>query len=366
MKILKDHWIFLFKKLIFLVVFTDFVVWKNLGECCCHRWANLLEKMEEINSNFQIHFLYVGEGDSIVIKYHSQTEKKDFLFIVDAGEGISLIKKKTDVVQYIKSLMKSPSVVGGKDEVILVKEKQGKINIETFILTHPHPDHYWNMKEVFDNFNINKFFYYKMREDYKEMSLVDKFNCLQYEERVVAFMNAFEGIKQKLDFSQGFFSLFDDFTLKIEAIGPTEDHIDFNDNSIVLLITYKNFRFLLMGDAGIAAERELIKFCDDRKWGINIKGVDLIKIGHHGHSTSSCFDFVNYVKPKNVVNSTGPHVFSCGLCNWHERSFVMESWRNCCTNENEDVNIFTTQEQGNIVAFVDELGDTASLKFCRN
>lgn len=355
MKILKDHGIFLFKKLIFLIVFTEFVVWKNLGECCCHRWANLLEECDKINSNFQIHFLYVGEGDSFVIKYYSQTEKKDFLFIVDAGEGISLIKKKTDVVQYIKSLM-------GKEE----KNKEEKITINGVILTHPHPDHYWNMKEVFDNFNINKFFYYKMREDYKEMSLVDKFNCLQYEERVVAFMKAFKGIKQKLDFSQGSFSLFDDSTLKIEAIGPTEDHIDFNDNSIVLLIIYKNFRFLLMGDAGIAAEKELIDFCEKGKCGINIKVVDLIKIGHHGHSTSSCFDFVNYVKPKNVVNSTGPHVFSCGLCNWHERSFVMESWRNCCTNENEDVNIFTTQEQGNIVAFVDELGDTASLKFCRN
>ena len=81
MKILKDHGIFLFKKLIFLIVFTEFVVWKNLGECCCHRWANLLEKMEEINSNFQIHFLYVGEGDSIVIKYIVRLKKKIFFLL---------------------------------------------------------------------------------------------------------------------------------------------------------------------------------------------------------------------------------------------------------------------------------------------
>ena len=39
---------------------------------------------------------------------------------------------------------------------------------------------------------------------------------------------------------------------------------------------------------------------------------------------------------------------------------------NKSTNEKEDVSILTTQEQGNIVAFVDESGDKASLKFCRN
>ena len=163
MKILKDHGIFLFKKIILLVVFTEFVVWKNLGECCCHRWGNLLDKCDKINSNFQIHFLYVGEGDSFVIKYYSQTKKKDFLFIVDAGEGISLIKKKTDVVQYIKSLM-------GKEE----ENKEEKITIKDVILTHPHHDHYWNMKDVFNNFNVENFFYYKKMEN--DLSL-----CFIYE-----------------------------------------------------------------------------------------------------------------------------------------------------------------------------------------
>ena len=116
--------------------------------CCCHRWANLLEECDKIEESvFQIHFLYVGEGDSIVIKYYSQTEKKDFLFIVDVGEGISLIKKKTDVVQYIKSLM-------GKGE----KNKEVKITINDVILTRPHHDHYWNMKDVFTNFDIENFF----------------------------------------------------------------------------------------------------------------------------------------------------------------------------------------------------------------
>ena len=357
MKILKDHVIFLFKKLIFLIVFTEFVVWKNLGECCCHRWGNLLEKREEINSNFQIHFLYVGEGDSIVIKYHSQTEKKDFLFIVDAGEGVSLIKKKTDVVQYIKSLMRETE-----------ENKEEKITINGVILTHPHHDHYWNMKDVFTNFNVENFFYYRKIEDYQNIKFEDYISSLQYKKRIEPFYNKehVKNVFKNREDKGGYDVLFNDGVLGIYAIGPAISHDNFNDDSIVLFISYKGLRFLLMGDAGVAAEKDLIDSWKDLSGGININEVDLIKIGHHGHHSSSCKEFVNFVKPKNVVNSTGPHLLSCGLCNWHEKPSVMRLWRDCRKGEEKSVSILTTQEQGNIVAFVDETEGKASLRFCRN
>ena len=354
MKILKDHGIFLFKKIILLVVFTEFVVWKNLGECCCHRWGNLLDKCDKINSNFQIHFLYVGEGDSIVIKYHNQKDE-DFLFIVDAGEGISLIKKKTDVVRYIKSLM-------GQEE----KNKEEKITINGVILTHPHHDHYWNMKDVFNNFNVEKFFYYKKIEDYQNIKFEDYISSLQYKKRMEPFYGNkhVKNVFKKSEDKVGYDVLFNDGVLGIYAIGPVAIHDNFNDDSIVLFISYKDLRFLLMGDAGVAAEKELKTFWKESSDGINIKGVDLIKIGHHGHHSSSCKEFVDFVKPKNVVNSTGPHLLACGLCNCHETPSVMRLWRDC--RNKESVSILTTQEQGNIVAFVDETEGKASLRFCRN
>ena len=358
MEILKDHGIFLFKKIILLVVFIEFVVWKNLGECCCHRWGKLLDKYDKIESNFQIHFLYVGEGDSFVIKYYSQTKKKDFLFIVDAGEGISLIKKKTDVVQYIKSLM-------GEEE----KNKEEKITINGVILTHPHHDHYWNMKDVFNNFNVEKFFYYRKIEDYQNIKFEDYISSLQYKKRIEPFYlnepvgkKVFEGMGENRRVE----NLFYDDCLGIYAIGPYRSHDNFNDDSIVLFISYKGLRFLLMGDAGVAAENDLIVSWKNQLGVINIKDVDLIKIGHHGHHSSSCKKFVDFVKPKNVVNSTGPHLLACGLCNCHETPSVMRLWRDCRKEEEESVSILTTQEQGNIVAFVDETEGKASLKFCRN
>ena len=44
--------------------------------------------------------------------------------------------------------------------------------------------------------------------------------------------------------------LFDDGVLGIYVIGPVAIYDNFNDDSIVLFIPYKDFRFLPMGDAG--------------------------------------------------------------------------------------------------------------------
>ena len=251
----------------------------------------------------------------------------------------------------------------GKEE----ENKEEKITINGVILTHPHHDHYWNMKDVFNNFNVEKFFYYKKIEDYQNIKFEDYISSLQYKKRIEPFYpnepigkKVFEGMGENRRVE----NLFYDGGLGIYAIGPDRSHDNFNDDSIVLFISYKDLRFLLMGDAGVAAERELITFWKDPSEVINIKDVDLIKIGHHGHHSSSCKEFVDFVKPKNVVNSTGPHLLACGLCNCHETPSVMRLWRDC--RNKESVSILTTQEQGNIVAFVDETEGKASLRFCRN
>ena len=251
----------------------------------------------------------------------------------------------------------------GKEE----ENKEEKITINGVILTHPHHDHYWNMKDVFNNFKVEKFFYYKKIEDYQNIKFEDYISSLQYKKRIEPFYpnepvgkKVFEGMGENRRVE----NLFYDGGLGIYAIGPDRSHDNFNDDSIVLFISYKDLRFLLMGDAGVAAERALITFWKDPSEVININEVDLIKIGHHGHHSSSCKEFVNFVKPKNVVNSTGPHLLSCGLCNCHETPSVMRLWRDC--RNKESVSILTTQEQGNIVAFVDETEGKASLRFCRN
>jgi competence protein ComEC len=75
---------------------------------------------------------------------------------------------------------------------------------------------------------------------------------------------------------------------------------DVNENSVVVMLAYRDFRMLFMGDAGFAAEERLIE-----------RGVDLhadvLKVGHHGSAYSSAPGFVAAVYPRFAVISVGRH-----------------------------------------------------------
>ena len=77
-----------------------------------------------------------------------------------------------------------------------------------------------------------------------------------------------------------------------------KDYGNENDNSSVIYFNYNNYKFLLMGDAGIEVEKDLIE-----KY--NIKDIDILKVGHHGSRTSSSKEFVDEINPKYSIISVG-------------------------------------------------------------
>ena len=70
-----------------------------------------------------------------------------------------------------------------------------------------------------------------------------------------------------------------------------------NDNSSVIYTNINNNKILLMGDAGVDVEKELIN-----KYNLEI---DILKVGHHGSKTSSSKEFINYINPKISLISVG-------------------------------------------------------------
>lgn len=73
---------------------------------------------------------------------------------------------------------------------------------------------------------------------------------------------------------------------------------DDNDKSLVIGFNLFNIDFLIMGDAPIKVEKEMIK---------NYKSIpcDILKAGHHGSNTSTCDEFVKFVSPKEAIISVG-------------------------------------------------------------
>ena len=90
-----------------------------------------------------------------------------------------------------------------------------------------------------------------------------------------------------------------DATVEIVApIDMTLAESNTNNSSIVLRITYGDTSFLLMGDAETEEERSILDA------GCNIKST-VLKVGHHGSSTSTSLDFLTAVSPEDCVISTG-------------------------------------------------------------
>ena len=73
---------------------------------------------------------------------------------------------------------------------------------------------------------------------------------------------------------------------------------DENDSSLVFLLDFMNKKWMLTGDASIASEKYILDS------GINVD-CDILKIGHHGSSTSSSEEFIRATSPSEAIISCG-------------------------------------------------------------
>ena len=83
---------------------------------------------------------------------------------------------------------------------------------------------------------------------------------------------------------------------RFEFIGPLEEYDNLNDDSLVMRMEYGDTSFLFTGDMTSKAERDLIED------GANVK-CDVLKVGHHGSSSSSSYRFLYEAQPQIAVIS---------------------------------------------------------------
>ena len=85
-----------------------------------------------------------------------------------------------------------------------------------------------------------------------------------------------------------------DLTLKVLAPLPGCTGEDVNEEGMVLLAEYKDFKALFTGDMGEETERKILDDCPD---------IDFLKVGHHGSRYSSGSLFLEKIKPEIGVIS---------------------------------------------------------------
>ena len=121
----------------------------------------------------------------------------------------------------------------------------------------------------------------------------------------------------------------------ITILAPGKEYDNPNDASIALLLKNGTRSFLFTGDAGEAAEKDILKT------GVDVSA-DVYKIGHHGSRYSTSADFFAAVNPFYAV-------ISCGADNayGHPHAETLNTLRTA------GVKVYRTDEAGTIIASTD-------------
>lgn len=241
--------------------------------------------------DLEVHFIDVGQGDSILIKSDGEN------MLIDGGKRAS----SETVVNYLR--------------------QQGVEELKYIVGTHPHEDHIGGLVAVLNEFKA---------ENIMLPNVVNE--TIIFEDLLDAIDR--EGLKIKKPI------ILDNVKLgnaELTVLAPNSGKYSItNDYSIVMRMDHGNNSFLFTGDAEKKSEKEIIennkKFLD----------VDVLKAGHHGSKTSSTEDFLDAVDPKYAIISVAAE-----NAYGHPDKEILDSFTE------REIKVYRTDRDGSIVAMSD-------------
>lgn len=237
----------------------------------------------------QVHFIDVGQGDAALITCGEEA------MLIDAGDN----SMGTTVQKYLM--------------------QQGIDKLEYVIATHPDADHIGGLDVIIYKFDCEMILMPDAEKDTESYQDVLAVMENQYYQKTVPKVG-------------------DTYTLgsaNFQIISPALTYAEANNNSIVIRLVHGDNSFLFTGDAEVQAQQEMTY------GGYELQS-DVIKIPHHGGSSSYQKWFYQEVKPAFAV------IF-CGKDNGygHPSKEVLEALKEL------GVSVYRTDEQGSIVATSD-------------
>lgn len=238
-------------------------------------------------SKMEVHFIDVGQGDATLIKCGGEN------MLIDAGDN----SKGTLVQNYLK--------------------KQGVDTLDYVICTHSDSDHAGGMDVILTKFNCKTVLY-------------PDTDCNTATWRDVRSAMEYKGYKRTAPLSGKEYTLGQASFTILSQDGAYESD---NDNSIVIMMTHKDVKFLFTGDIEYEAQEGLVK--TDLK-------ADVYKVSHHGSKTGTTEEFLDAISPTYAV-------ISCGEDNsyGHPHAGPLTFLRS------RGIKTYRTDEQGSIIALSD-------------
>ena len=263
------------KKLIRSLVLLAFVLIIGLVSMILQPWQYLDEDKNNNDSknpvndrteakvtDLQVHYIDVGQADCILIRVPTASGTKNML--IDAGTSD-----------------------GYKQQVILdYLDGQGVKTLDYMIVTHPHSDHNAAALKVLKTYTVETLILPECETTQKTW-----LNMLEWlDEQDKEYISSKVGDTYKIG------------DASFEILGPVDGVKvkDPNDYSVVVRLDYGENSFLFTGDAEEASEEAMLKANAESKF-----QCDVLKVGHHGSTSSTSKAFLNAANPSLAVIMCG-------------------------------------------------------------
>ena len=205
---------------------------------------------ETVLPELQVHFIDVGQGDSILL------DLGEIEVLIDGGG------RSPGMVSYLKGYVDGP--------------------LEVIAATHPHADHIGGLIDVLDAFDVQEIWH---NGDTSTSKTYSQFmSAVRSEGAGVHEARKGDAIKVG--------------ELVFHVLHPVNLKGTTNNNSIVLSLNYGQTDFLFTGDAEQEAETSMLAA------GI-VPDVEILKVGHHGSRTASSSSFLAAAKPEVAIYMAG-------------------------------------------------------------
>ena len=238
--------------------------------------------------NLEVHFIDVGQGDAILIRYKTKT------LLMDSGSN----SNEDDFFDYLDS--------------------QNINKFDYVICTHPHEDHIGNMKDLINTYPIDYFFAPKVTTTSKT-----------FEDMVFALLDKDLKI-YNINTQNNLINISENISFSVITENNTQSD-NLNNYSPIIRLKFNDISFLFTGDAEAEVEDEAVN-------SIYSIESDVLKIGHHGSDSSTTSDFLNEVSPKIAI-------ISCGIDNKydHPHKSTLDKLKA------QNIDIYRTDIDGDIV-----------------
>ncbi len=295
--------------LICALVGVSFLFKTQIEEFINFKYAGEQASNEIDESGLVVHFVDVDQADAIAIKFPNN--KTMLIDTGDTDEG-----SNTKLLGYLEN-----KFFAGREKVF-----------DYLIITHSDADHVGGAVSIYENYQVNKTFYPNVDEN-----------------KTKTFKKFIDAMKSELNSEYET----NDAGDKIEAGGVVIDfyspfynsvtYATNNNQSPIMILSYAGRKVMFTGDARNDLEKDVL----DKNSDVNFD-VDVLKVAHHGSSSSSCKEFLAAARPEYAVISCGE-----GNSYGHPTDAALERLKDAGVKDNC---LYRTDKNGNVILSISENG----------